>query len=111
MSVQEPWDPGIATEKIRGIAKSPKLAITYKLHAIDRMAERGLINSDVLYALTNGFVYQKAIPATRPDLYRYRIECKTPNSGNRVVGVVVIPAVNGSLLKIVSVMWIDEYSR
>ncbi|MFJ6323836.1 MULTISPECIES: DUF4258 domain-containing protein [unclassified Rhizobium] len=84
------------------------MTVSYKLHAKERMAERDLIASDVLYVLKNGFVYQPAVPATRPDLYRYRMECKTPNSGNRVVGVAVIPSVSGCLLKIISVMWIDE---
>lgn len=109
MSIEEPWEAGVATEKIRKLARNPGMTITYKLHAKERMAERDLISSDVLYTLKHGFVYQKAIPATRPDLYRYRMECKTPNSGSRALGVVVIPAVNGRLLKIVTVMWVDEY--
>lgn len=111
MTVAEPWEPGVATTEIRAIARNSGMTITYRLHAKERMAERNLIVSDVLYALKNGFVYQKPVPATRPGMFRYRIECKTPNSGSRPIGVVVIPAKKGCLLKIVSVMWIDEYER
>lgn len=111
LSKEQPWDSGKATIAIRAIAKNPQLNLSYKLHAQDRLAERGLIMSDVLYALKNGNVYQEAIPATRPGFFRYRVECKTPNSGSRSIGVVVIPAKNGSLIKIVSVMWIDDVER
>ncbi|MDK4723390.1 DUF4258 domain-containing protein [Rhizobium sp. CNPSo 3968] len=111
MTKKEPWEPNTATDMIRSIARKRNLTVTYKLHAKERLEERNLIASDVLYALKNGFVYNKAVPATRPDMYRYRVECKTPNSGSRAIGVVVIPSVSGCLLKIVSVMWIDEYER
>lgn len=111
VTAQEPWEPGIATEEIRSIAKNKAMTITYRLHAKERLAERNLILSDVLYALKHGFVYHHPIPATRAGMFRYRIECKTPNSGSRPIGVVVIPAKKGCLLKIVSVMWIDEYER
>ncbi|WP_371929483.1 DUF4258 domain-containing protein [Phyllobacterium sp. 21LDTY02-6] len=104
----QPWNPGQATTEIRAIARSNKLDLSYKLHARERLAERNLIASDVLYALKNGFVFQAPIPATRPGHYRYRMECRTPNSGSRSIGVVVIPSKAGCLIKIVSVMWIDE---
>ena len=108
MTPAEPWEPAVATEQIRAIANDKRLTVSYKLHAKERMAERNLILSDVLYALKNGFVYNRPVPATRPDLFRYRIDCRTPNSGSRSIGVVVIPSKAGCLLKIVSVMWVDE---
>ena len=111
MSKSEPWTPGEATNEIRAIARSKSLNVSYRLHAKERLKERNIIVSDVLYALRNGFVYNEAIPATRAGMFRYRIECKTPNSNSRPIGVVVIPAKVGCLLKIVSVMWIDEYER
>ncbi|MCJ8509519.1 DUF4258 domain-containing protein [Rhizobium lemnae] len=106
-----PWTTQEATDNIRRIARSPLLTISYKLHAKDRLAERNLLMSDVLYALKNGFVYEKAVPATRSGYYRYRVECRTPNSGSRAIGVVVIPENSGYYLKIVTVMWIDEFER
>ncbi len=103
----QPWKPSDATDEIRRIASNPHLSITYKIHAKDRMKERSLVISDVLYALKNGFVYDDAVPATRPNHYKYRMECRTPNSGNRAIGLIVIPA--ESFLKIITVMWIDEF--
>lgn len=111
MHKPEPWASGVATDEIRAIAQSKSLNVSYRLHAKERLKERNLIVSDVLYALRNGFVYKDPIPATRPGMFRYRMECKTPNSNSRPIGVVVIPAKVGCLLKIVSVMWIDEYER
>lgn len=111
MTSTQPWDAGRATTEIRAIARNPRLNLSYKLHARDRLSERGLIVSDVLHALKYGNVYQAPIPATRPGHFRYRIECKTPNSGSRSIGVVVIPAKTGSLIKVISVMWIDEFER
>lgn len=111
MTATQPWGPGRATIEIRSIARSARLNITYKLHARERLAERDLIISDVLHALKFGNVYQASIAATRPGHFRYRVECRTPNSGSRSIGVVVIPAKTGCLIKIVSVMWIDEFER
>lgn len=111
MATDQPWDAGSATIEIRSIARNPKLNLTYKLHARERLSERGLILSDVLHALKFGNVYQTPIPATRPGHFRYRVECKTPNSGSRSIGVVVIPAKTGCLIKIVTVMWVDEFER
>ena len=107
----DPWTPAQATDRIRGISRDRSLTLTYKLHARERLSERNLVVSDVLYALKNGFVYNEAIPATRPGLFRYRVECRTPNSGSRSVGVVVIPNNSGCYIKVVTVMWIDEFER
>ncbi|AAL41485.1 DUF4258 domain-containing protein [Agrobacterium fabrum] len=111
MKSNDPWLPNVATDKLRAIARDPKFTIAYKLHAKERLAERNLIASDVLYALKYGFVYEQAIPATRQGFFRYRVECKTPNSGSRAIGVVVIPNHVGCYMKIVTVMWIDEFER
>ncbi|WP_108723209.1 DUF4258 domain-containing protein [Mesorhizobium sp. ORS 3428] len=111
MTTTQPWDTGRATREIRAIARNPRLNLTYKLHARERLSERGLIVSDILYALKFGNVFQAPIPATRAGHFRYRVECKTPNSGSRSIGVVVIPAKNGCLIKVISVMWIDEFER
>ncbi|MDB5523896.1 MAG: hypothetical protein JWM58_1659 [Rhizobium sp.] len=111
MPTKQPWPPAIATDMVRKIAQNKTASISYKLHAQERLVERNLILSDVLYALRNGFVYENAIPATRPNYFRYRVECRTPNSGSRSIGVVVIPELVGCELKIVTVMWVDEFER
>ena len=72
------------------------------------MAERELIMGDLLYVLKNGYVYAPPEQATQPDLWKYCIETGSPNSGNRVVRVVVIPDASRLWAKIITVMWADE---
>lgn len=105
-----PGSPREATERIRALAKDENLELVWTRHAEKQMAERGLIMSDVLYLLANGFVYDEAEPASATGLFRYRIESPTPNSGGRSVRAVVIPSPTslGCALKIVTVMWVDE---
>lgn len=103
-----PWSPNDATERLRWIGKHPGLNLTYRLHARERIHERGLIVSDLLYVLKNGFVYQDPVPATREGYHRYVIQSTSPNSGGREIALVVIPDWKGTLLKIVTVMWVDE---
>ncbi len=44
-------------------------------------------------------------------MFRYRVDCRTPNSGSRSIGVVVIPDKPEKLIKVVTVMWIDAFER
>jgi len=103
-----PWTPKDAPNEIRTIAQSKRLTISYKRHAIDRMKERGLIVSDVIYVLKYGFVYSEPESATRNSYYKYAMENKSPNGDSREVRVVVIPDKKPCELKIISVMWVDE---
>ncbi len=105
-----PWDTKTATEKIRQMAASERLGLFYKLHAKERLAERNLIMSDILFVLKNGFVHDKPIAATRKGYNKYSVECRSPNSGGREVRVVVIPDFKTCKIKIVTVMWVDEVS-
>jgi hypothetical protein len=102
----QPWDPAMATEIIRRIA-SGRHTFVLTGHASDQMQERDLTSGDILYVLKRGFVYEEAVPSTREDYYKYKIECTTPNSNNREVRVVVIPCARDTHLKIVTVMWCD----
>jgi hypothetical protein len=90
------------------MAKSSRLGLVYKLHAIERLSERNLIMSDVLFALKNGFVYAKAVKSTRNGYHKYAIECRTPNSGGREIRVIVIPDQQSCNMKVITVMWVDE---
>ncbi|WP_432417043.1 hypothetical protein [Mesorhizobium australicum] len=65
----------------------------------------------MLHALRFGNVHRAPAPATRPGHFRYQIECRTPNSGSRSIGIVVVPAKDECLLTIVTVMWLDEFER
>lgn len=93
------------------MGRSSALSITYKLHAKERLSERGIILSDVLYVLKNGFVFQEPLPSTRAGLFRYGIETTTPNSGGRSIRIVIVPDRSKCWIKVVSVMWVDETAR
>jgi Domain of unknown function (DUF4258) len=101
-------DAGQATERIRAIARHELFCPSYKIHAKDQLRERGLIISDLIYLLQNGFVYDRPEEATRPPYWRYQMQCTTPNSKNREVRVVVIPDRQRKGIKFVTVMWVDE---
>lgn len=103
---EKPWKPADATNEIRRLASS-EIWLTYSDHAKERMGERDLIVSDILHVLKFGFVHQEAERSTRPGLYKYRMQSRTPNSGDREVGVVLIPDRHNAHIKIVTVMWID----
>ena len=108
MTNNNDWDKANPTSEIRNIACSPKFGISYKKHAIERLSERGLIMSDVIYVLKNGFVHLEPEPSTREGYYKYAMECRCPNGRNREVRVIVIPDKKTCELKILSVMWVDE---
>lgn len=72
------------------------------------MLERDLLVSDVLFVLKHGFVYEPPEPSSRPELFRYKVETRTPNSGNRIVRVIAIPDEPRCWIKVVTVMWADE---
>lgn len=101
-----PWPPGDATDRIRQYANSdPELQWTD--HVMERMEERDLTIGDALHVLKRGFVYEEAETASR-GFFRYKMECTTPNSNGRTVAIVVIPSMQKSALKIVTIMWADE---
>lgn len=106
--VSERWNAAEATERIRAMARDHRFSLAYRLHAMQRLAERGLLTGDVLFVLKNGFVYGEPVPATQPDFYRYEMESRTPNSDARLVRVVVIPDARNLICKVVTVMWVDE---
>jgi hypothetical protein len=103
-----PWPNRVATEKIRAYAKNPGLKLSYKKHAQEQLRERGIIIGDVLHVLKMGFVLTPPRPSSDPELFKYRVESKSPNSNGRTIGVVVIPNVCRPSMKIVTVMWVDE---
>lgn len=103
----QPWTPADATDAIRAIAKSDGLVLICTRHAREQMHERDLIMGDALYVLKQGFVIDDPQESTRAGLYKYRIQSRSPNSGNRSVRVVVIPDASRCTIKIATVMWVD----
>jgi hypothetical protein len=104
----QPWTNADATDIIRALASSQKLKLTYTQHARDRLAERDLIISDVLYVLKNGYVHDDPQPSTQEGFFKYRPQSRSPNSGNRAVKLVVVPDPIQVWIKVVTVMWADE---
>ena len=110
MISEGPWSKKAATENIRAMARSKRFGVHYKLHAMERLSERGLITSDILFVLKNGFVHADAVKSTREGYHKYAMESRSPNSGGREVRVIVIPDYKTCTVKIVTVMWVDEKS-
>jgi hypothetical protein len=104
----EPWTPTQATERIRRIAQEDSFDLTLTDHAEDQMRERGITSLDVMYVLKSGFVYDTPEKATRPGLYKYLMLNSTPNSNRREVRIALIPSMQSTQAKIVTVMWADE---
>lgn len=104
---KQPWSPADATDYIREISKNPTNFI-FKLHAKERMEERGIGVFDVLYVLQNGFVFEEPVPATREGFFKYKMESKTQNSHERTLRVVLIPEEKNRDIKIITVMFVDE---
>jgi hypothetical protein len=108
MKKPQPWSPADATEAIRRLANDTRLTLSYSIHFKERLFERDLLISDVLYVLKNGFVFEPAVPSTQADLFKYKIETRTPNSNNRSIRVVIVPDTSQFWMKCVTVMWVDE---
>lgn len=104
---KQPWKPADATQQIQRKVNDPCFDVGLKLHAKEQMDARGIDMGDVLHTLKRGTVYDEAVPATQDGYFRYKVICRTPNSGAREIAVVVIPFSNASAT-IVTVMWADE---
>ena len=103
----QPWKPADATDEIRRIACRDDLGLILTTHARKQMAERNLYTGDILYVLKHGFVLEEAEESTRRGFYRYQMQSRSPNSGNRTVRVVAIPDPGRGQIKVVTVMWVD----
>jgi len=106
MVEQQPWDSATAEKYIHQLACEENLTQAKTLHYKTRMAERGIIASDVRHVLKHGSVIGEAEASTREGLFKYKIQCETPNSDGGIIRVVVIPCREKLLLKIVTVMWV-----
>lgn len=102
-----PWTPRQATEEIRKRASADDFTLWRTKHFIEQLEERDLIIGDALYVLRTGFVYEQPEESTWPNLFKYRMEGKSPNSGNRELRVVAIPEPDKNAIKAITGMWID----
>jgi len=106
--MKQPWPPSIATERIRWLARHEQFDLAYTRHALERLQERSLTTDDIIHVLQHGFVHEASVPARPTGFFKYCMEAQTPNSGNRMVRVVVIPDTETTSCKIITVMWVDE---
>lgn len=107
--MQQPWNPRDATLKINSIAKNLNCDFAFAKHVTDRLRERGLIMSDLMFVLKQGFVYENPEPSTVQGLYKYKVEGRSPNSGSRFLRVVVVPDEKSCQIKSITIMWRDEH--
>lgn len=99
--------PAQATRKIRQCARAPNLDLFQTAHVKERMEERGLIMGDITHLLKFGDVLDEAKPSTQPGFWKYTIFGKTPNSGDRQLGLTLIPDFNHKHIKLVTIFWKD----
>ncbi len=108
MTAKQPWKPADATSNINQIGSDPTCSVSYTKHAKEQMLARGLIMSDVLYVLRNGYVYEDPVESTLAGLYKYKVESRSPNSGRRILRVIAVPDGKPCQIKVITVMWRDE---
>jgi len=108
MSDDQPWKPASATQIINEIAGCKTCDFHYTMHAKQRINERGLIVSDILFVLRNGYVYDDPETSTLNGLYKYQVESQSPNSGARFLRVIAVPDKKSCQIKVITIMWRDE---
>ena len=101
--------PAKATKDINKLARDPLCNLSKSPHAEDRLEERTILTSDLLYLLKNRFIYELAEASTRIDLWKYKIEGVTPNSNGRTITAIIIPDFKTKHIKIVTCYWKDEH--
>ena len=107
VNLLEPWPRSYATRKLRQFGNDPAFNLDLTTHAESRIVERNLTSSDARHVLKNGHVYTDAAPAKTKGRFKYAMEAETPNSGGRLLRLVVIPCESSMTLKIVTIMWVD----
>lgn len=103
------WDSAEAERRIHAYAVPgiDEFELAYTRHAKQRMEERGIIVSDIMYILATGHIDEEPSESTRPGYCKYKICGKSPNSGTREICLVVIPDPRNPAVKVVTVMWKD----
>lgn len=104
----QPWKPGVATTRINDIARNKQFDLARTEHARERLLQRGLVMSDLLFVLKNGYVYEEPEESTIAGFYKYKIESQSPNSGARFLRAVVVPDGISCQIKVITIMWRDE---
>ena len=105
---KKPFTATEATYTIREIAQNPSHTLLFTAHSDERLDERGIIMRDILMVLKYGFVHEPPKKATREGFWKCKIVGTSSNSGNRQLAIVAIPDKARKMLKLVTILWIDE---
>ena len=106
------------TGAINMIARNNDLDLCYTSHCRERMRERGITVSDILFVLKTGLVKQYQGKARHPSsdkVHRYLIVGEFLNGGksNREIGLVILVEINRfkqpaiKIQEVVTTMWRD----
>ncbi len=102
------WSPKEAEERIHAyVETSPDFTLSYMVHAGDRMRERGITTSDIMYVLKNGYIDEEPQKEDRPGHFKYKMCGRSPNTGSREICLIVIPDPDKPTIEVVTVMWKD----
>lgn len=107
----QPWKPADATRIINRIVRDLSCKFSITKHARERLDERNLIMSDLLYVLKNGYVYTHPTEedqSTIRGFYKYSVEGQSPNSDSRTLRVVAVPDSKSCQIKVITIMWRDD---
>ena len=82
-------------------------------HVKQRLKERGIIMSDVIYLLYHDFKLLSIDESTRSaeGLFKYKICGRTPNSDDKNIYLVIIPSLKINGVKIITAMWERENGK
>lgn len=120
MNIEEKiTDLSYMTGVINTMARSDKFDLCYTVHCKERMAERGISVSDVLFALKYGMIkeYQGlAKHRNEHKIHKYLIVSSylEDDSGDREIGIVILVQVDRlknpaiKLQDIITTMWRDK---
>lgn len=100
-------NPATATRTINRIAKVDDFEPFFTEHALEKMDLRTIGMVDLMYLLREGMVYGDAKESTQRGFWKYQIQGRTPNSGQRQIAAIVIPDPNNTFIKVITVMWLD----
>jgi hypothetical protein len=100
--------PAAAQGWFRHIAGTKALRLAYTLHARRRLTERGIGVEGIVRLLREGRVPRKPSRVDGLGRSKYTIEGPVSEDSPRVMRIVVIAAPRSPMVRVVTVMWVDE---
>lgn len=78
-ALTKPLEPADATKRIHRMANMKGVEISWTEDVKYALKERSLVMGDLHHVLRKGVVLSPGEPTTRPGLFKYVIESRTPN--------------------------------